>query len=250
MNTKSARYNHLIGTEQGYLKVLDIVYGEMKNRHAGVKVLCSACGQERVISAQSFERGKSKSCGCQKYINRPSGLACKKTKSLIGEKFGKLTVVDCAGMKAKRVRWNCKCDCGNTKTVVGVYLTQGETASCGCDRYKTGAKNPLWEGYEEITGKMWSGIKNGAKVRNFEITVSIEEIWQKFLAQNRKCAITGLDLDMGLNASLDRINSAKGYTLENTQWVHRDVNVMKWDFDQNYFIQMCNLISKYNEKLT
>ena len=48
-------------------------------------------------------------------------------------------------------------------------------------------------------------------------------------------------------ASLDRIDSSKGYILGNIQLVHRDVNRIKSDFEQDYFIKICKLISLKNE---
>jgi len=58
--------------------------------------------------------------------------------------------------------------------------------------------------------------------------VTIEEAWQVFLAQDKKCAISGVELKFAKNymkdptsqtASLDRKDSAKDYTPENVQWV-------------------------------
>lgn len=220
----------------------------MKNRHAAARVFCSACNCEKYISAQMVEKGQSKSCGCQKYTYRPSGLDNKKTKNLIGQKFGKLTVLNCSSEKTKRVEWVCECECGNLKNVPGLYLTQGEIKSCGCDRYKIGENNPLWQGYKEISGKVWSGLKTGAKVRNLEFSITIENAWEKFIEQNRKCRLTNLDIEIGTTASLDRIDSSKGYLIDNIQWLHRHVNVMKWDLEQQYFINMCKLISENNKQ--
>ena len=249
MRNKSTRYNHLIGTRQGQLEVLDIVYGQMKNRHAAVKVLCYACNQEKYISAQTFEKGRSKSCGCQRYKNRPTGMRCKKTKNLVGQRFGKLTVLSCDGLIKKRVRWLCRCDCGNEKSVAGLYLNHNETTSCGCNKYRLGDENPLWTGHGEITGTIWGNVKTAAKKRNLPVEVSIQDAWDKFLAQDRKCVLTQLELTIGEDASLDRIDSSKGYTKENIQWVHKDVNIMKWDFGQDYFIKVCHMIAKNNENI-
>lgn len=47
-------------------------------------------------------------------------------------------------------------------------------------------------------------------------------------------------------ASLDRIDSSKGYVLGNIQWVHKDINKMKLDYDQDYFIDICRRIAEYN----
>jgi hypothetical protein len=46
-----------------------------------------------------------------------------------------------------------------------------------------------------------------------------------------------------MTASLDRIDSSKSYNKNNIQWVHKDVNKMKWAFNQNHFIKFCKLIA-------
>ena len=48
---------------------------------------------------------------------------------MIGEKFGKLTVVS----KADK-GFNCLCECGNYKDVPAYRLRDGNTRSCGCSR--------------------------------------------------------------------------------------------------------------------
>ena len=40
-------------------------------------------------------------------------------------------------------------------------------------------------------------------------------------------------------ASLDRIDSSKGYTKSNIQWVHKDINKMKSDFSMLRFLELC-----------
>ena len=52
--------------------------------------------------------------------------------------------------------------------------------------------------------------------------------------------------DKSWNASLDRIDSSKGYIEGNVQWVHQNINMMKNKFDNQYFIEMCKLITKNN----
>lgn len=48
-----------------------------------------------------------------------------------------------------------------------------------------------------------------------------------------------------VTASLDRIDSNKGYNKENIQWVHKYINKMKMDFNQDYYIEMCRKVSNY-----
>lgn len=52
---------------------------------------------------------------------------------LVGSTFGRLTVVRFADV-AHGSRWECRCACGNTRTVHGSQLTKGATVSCGCWR--------------------------------------------------------------------------------------------------------------------
>lgn len=61
--------------------------------------------------------------------------------------------------------------------------------------------------------------------------------------------ISSHDLNYGgYSASLDRIDSKKSYTVDNVQWVHKDVNWMKNKFDQDYFIEMCGRIADHQKE--
>ena len=55
----------------------------------------------------------------------------KRNVDLVGQKFGKLTVLSVAFIK-KHKFYNCKCECGNEKVVRGSSLVEGKTKSCGC----------------------------------------------------------------------------------------------------------------------
>lgn len=47
-------------------------------------------------------------------------------------------------------------------------------------------------------------------------------------------------------ASLDRIDSNRGYTQDNVQWVHKDVNKMKMDLNQQIFVELCRAIAAHS----
>lgn len=53
-------------------------------------------------------------------------------KDLTGHRFGRLSVLEFMGTEAGRTRWRCLCDCGEEVVVKGIYLTTGDTKSCGC----------------------------------------------------------------------------------------------------------------------
>lgn len=81
------------------------------------------------------------------------------------------------------------------------------------------------------------------------------------MKQNGRCALTGTILkhhklnkkhhstyDKSVTASLDRIDSSKGYIINNIQWVHKNINKMKNKLSNNEFIQMCQDVSEYNKE--
>lgn len=56
-----------------------------------------------------------------------------KHENLIGQKFGRLLVIDEAGIEGRgKYRWLCWCECGKETVVRGDLLKSGRTKSCGC----------------------------------------------------------------------------------------------------------------------
>jgi hypothetical protein len=178
--------------------------------------------------------------------------------NLAGMKFGMLTVLQEDGSsKHGLALWKCQCDCGEIITTSGYYLRMDRRKSCGCRNFRLrGSDNPKWSGHEEISGSYWHNIKSGAIARNLEMEITIKIAWNKFLEQNKKCALTGIELKMfksdvekRLNneqtASLDRIDNNKGYVEGNIQWVHKDINKIKMDLNTSYFIELCKKVTKH-----
>ena len=191
---------------------------------------------------------------CYNNSQRDKNLKSGKTKrskgeivnDLTGTKVGKLLVTSTSFIENHIRHWVCQCECGNKTTVRHGNLTHKVVKSCGCLHARKGNKSSHWAGCGEISGHIWAKIKKGAETRNIPIEVTIEEAWALFLTQNRKCALTGdfLYFDKGKRtASLDRIDSSKGYTMNNIQWVDADINWMKNKFKQDRFIDMCKKVA-------
>jgi len=108
----------------------------------------------------------------------------------------------------------------------------------------------------EITERLFKRYRDNAKNRNIEFKISIEYLWDVFLKQNRKCALSqeisifsskqAKTIKDEQTASLDRIDSSKGYIEGNVQWIHKKINKMKADLEVNEFIQFCKNIARYN----
>lgn len=199
-------------------------------------------------------------------------LFCKKNKikipeiDLVGKSWNMLTVVeklDSRGESGKQSQyWRCLCDCGKTVDLPTKVINIGKNISCGCwiKSKKYREQNWCWSGFGDIHGKWWGNIKRGAKKRGHKFSISIKYAWKLFLKQEKKCALTGVELKFGrcmkeiergsTTASLDRINNKFGYIEGNVHWVHKDINLMKQGFDLNHFINMCSLVTKIANKST
>jgi hypothetical protein len=188
-------------------------------------------------------------------FNIPSRKTTKnlpKAFDISGKRFGKLIVIKREKIqRSGTVLWECKCDCGITKIIRGTLLKNGVTTSCGCNKKNTGNKSGKWSGFGEISGSYWYNIEYRSKLQKHEFTITIQEAWEQFQKQQGKCLLTGKYLTFAKNyrnskstqtASLDRIDSSKGYVAGNICWVDKDINKMKLNHSIKHFIELCNMV--------
>lgn len=168
---------------------------------------------------------------------------------LTGQRINSFTVLEKVKINNQK-HWKCRCElCGKIKIIKITAIKK--LKSCGCFLGSSNKHNHNWKGCGDIPGKYWWTIKKGAKTRGHQFDLTFEDIWLLFLKQNKRCALSGVEINFSHNtrredmtASLDRIDSTKGYCLDNVQWVHKDVNLMKQKFSQEYFIEMCKQIAE------
>lgn len=118
---------------------------------------------------------------------------------------------------------------------------------------KKGSNNPQWKGYNEIPYTWFSKyFERAGKRKTRTGTITIQDVYNLWILQNKKCKLSGLDIGFkdcgktGSTCSIDRIDSKKEYDLNNIQLVHKDINLMKNHFNNDYFINICKLISNNN----
>lgn len=178
-----------------------------------------------------------------------------------GSKIGMVTVLQRIEDKISKtgnliIQWMCVCDCGEPIIRTSRLLRRG---NCSCEkcRHKVD-REKFCKWHEEIPSQYWTSVCRGAYIRKIEIKITQEYAWSIFLGQNRKCALSGVDIVFAktkkeqisgvTTASLDRIDSKKGYIEGNIQWLHKWVNNIKSDFTQEEFIDLCHKVSSYNKK--
>lgn len=175
----------------------------------------------------------------------------KNIKDISNQKFGSLIVIEKSDYKpesgyTKTAWWKCKCDCGKICIKNGVDLRTGRTKTCGCQISLINKRN--WCGYGDIPKSKWGVINQNALQRGQEFLITIEycdKIWKK---QGGKCYLSGLPISFKDNtASLDRIDSSKGYIKNNVAWCHKHINFCKQMYSKDYFIELCKRVCEYNE---
>lgn len=188
---------------------------------------------------ESYKNKKTCSLKCS-YVKR--GLD--KTKDLVGKTFGELTVIGYVGSISSKVVWLCECSCGGRIEVNAGDLTRSDsrkTRHCGNRIHNSKDRSPHWKGKYGIPATYFRAVCASAKSRGIDFKIEYEDMAAVF---NGKCALSGISIEHGENASLDRIDSSKGYVSGNIQWVHKDVNKIKTNLNQEYFIYLCKKIAE------
>lgn len=139
------------------------------------------------------------------------------------------------------VRWVCQCNVCEAEHTLSVAYFKTDKLSSNCS-------NCSWKrnfkGFREIPKTYWSRVMKQAEDRGIGFDLPIEQAWGMFLGQHRKCYYTGEELMFRKKraeqtASLDRLDSSKGYELDNVVWCHKDVNKMKGTLSESRFKEIC-----------
>jgi hypothetical protein len=114
----------MIGQRFGRLVVVAEPPPQGKHR----KVVCWCdCGAEKNVRVDHLRVGRSATCGtCNRSMDR--------LKSVVGQVFGKLTVIDEPEICRNR-RVTCRCECGHVVSRLLSNLKRGQTKSCGCTKW-------------------------------------------------------------------------------------------------------------------
>lgn len=123
------KYSYLIGQKINKWTILELKRNPEKYKEVFAVCICE-CGAIAEVNIHNLINNKTKDCGC----GRKSMLRETKSKNLVGQKFGRLIVLEqlLESNKFNRRLYKCKCDCGNEIVIDGSRLSNGHTVSCGC----------------------------------------------------------------------------------------------------------------------
>jgi hypothetical protein len=142
----------------------------------------------------------------------------------VGEKYNMLTILSFSHSdKRWRKFYDVKCDCGNETKIMGSAMTSGNTKSCGCYATKERQNRRISKNHSEITAIIL-GYKRHAERRGFKWNLTRIDVESIIIKDCQYCGTkptnikkTKNSIGAGLNYSgIDRIDSSKDYTIENT----------------------------------
>lgn len=163
--------------------------------------------------------------------------------SLIGNRYGRLTVVELAEKRKRKDRkeynyyYLCQCDCGNKKIVGKNNLKNGITQSCGCWQKEIATKNinkinvkhgfSRHDGTKEKLYNVWHAMKSRCENKNDKAYkyygargILVCEDWKNDYIAFRTWALLN-NYKRGLD--IDRINNDGNYEPSNCRFItHRE----------------------------
>lgn len=149
---------------------------------------------------------------------------------MIGQKFGRYTIVSRAESSYGHIRWTCACECGKIKAVSQSDLLRGHIKSCGC--YSADAARIRMTTHGMKHNKIyivWQNMKNRCNNVN-------TKDWQHYGGRGITVCDRWLESfenfysDMGdlpfPKAEIDRIDNSQGYSPTNCRWVTHKENMI------------------------
>lgn len=141
---------------------------------------------------------------------------------LMGQKFGRLTVVGRAEKVGTNtsIRWQCICDCGKEHSAVGCFLRKGIIQSCGCLRNEKVSERFKGHGLKDTPEwRNWQSMKNRAKRRNLFVCQEWLDSFEIFLADVGHRPLKEMELVV--------IDVEKGFVPGNVKWGSRRDNQLQ-----------------------
>jgi len=109
--------------------------------------------------------------------------------------------------------------------------------------------------YPEIPRRIIAQVIIHAREKGRECTITEKDIFDQWIKQNKRCSLSGVHIQFHQkpiysSASVDRIDCSKGYTPDNIQILHKDINLSKRIYSDDYFIHLCKLVADNRKDVT
>ena len=143
-------------------------------------------------------------------------------------------------------KWCSTCNgCGKEQAYTRKdHAKQSTLADWQCKSCKAAAKAFSANSAVGNRQRIYNKFKNSAINRKLEWKLTVDEMFETY---SGKCALTGWELSLKYSettASLDRIDNSQGYIPSNIQWVHAIVNLCRYKYTLERFVELCHAVAR------
>ena len=214
-------------------------------------IQCKFCGKQKLVGYYNFIRDDRKALACE-----CNGERIEKAKAAIGKTIGHYKILDFCEIKK-----------GKNKSYQ--YYFDVECVNCGSKHYHVLYNKNAWVDYYEgcpncprtkmsFSERRYKEYIQGAKVRNINWDLTLEQ-FEELTSKN--CIYCGSKPDLhirnigkntvdGYMNGIDRIDSNKGYNINNCVPCCKICNIMKSDLSKDIFLEHVSKIYHFNQGST
>lgn len=207
--------------------------------------LCTKCLQYKPMTLEFFSKRSNVKCG---FCSHCKQCDKEKEKNRIRiqpfDKQGNLYCLRCKTYKPISEFYE------NASTTKNRNFYSNNCKQCESERHKEYRESHITNDINLFFIDLVTGCKGRAyRSGKFKCDITKEQIIDLYEKQNHKCALSGIEMTtikgkgrFPFNASIDRIEPGKDYTLDNVRLVCNHVNVMKLDLSDSELIYFCKQI--------
>lgn len=161
---------------------------------------------------------------------------------LTWHRFGGWTIIGLAGENQfQQSLWNCRCDCGKKRIVLGNNLRHGKSQNCGCLRNKSTIQRLKLEFGLHAKHKAFQAIKSRCRIKHLEFSITLDQFLSLAEHPCHYCGSEPSNKISGSNGNfiyhgLDRVDSLKGYSIGNVVTCCKHCNIAKHSMTQEEFL--------------
>src|SRR5690606_10907574 len=184
-----------------------------------------------------------------------NALTPAKIDQLIGERFGRLLVLDVSKYDKAFSWYTTMCDCGNTVVVNRQRLLSGDKKSCGCLQHDVSSQPkperraaPGFVGFKKLLNR----YKRNAERRGLSFELTDDEFRQLTIDECHYCGSEPAQKEYDtykhsfyLYNGIDRKDNSRGYDMKNAVPCCKSCNIAKGTLSAEEYVAHCRKVVRH-----
>lgn len=174
-------------------------------------------------------------------------------RDLSNKVFGRWSVLSRGvnGPNNEYATWLCRCECGTEREVMGRNLRSNASTSCGCYQRECAQKLKILPKGEASLSQLFNTYRQNAKIDSREFKLTKEEFRTLTKGNCFYCGAKPSQVVKKYNRNgeyiyngVDRLDSSKGYAVENCVSACGTHNLMKLAMSVDEFLEACRSVAR------